>query len=221
MTPAFFPIPVLAATVVLLVRAAIREEWRWVYVLKPLSSLIVIAVALLSLLQPEWNPFYTIGILVGLAFSLAGDVALMFEEKRGALLVGLGSFLLAHVAYAVVFGIFGRLSAWDLLSAVLLTAAAVAVYRLLEPSIGTMRWPVVAYIVAISVMVSRAVSTLLTPAFGTGQAAIVVLGAVLFYVSDAILALCRFRKPWKYRRISLAFYYTGQLLIALAASGFG
>jgi multisubunit Na+/H+ antiporter MnhB subunit len=68
--------------------------------------------------------------------------------------------------------------------------------------------------------VSRAVSTLSSPELGARQAVMVAVGAVLFYVSDVILAASRFWKPWEYRRISLAFYYGGQLLIALAASGF-
>jgi hypothetical protein len=36
-----------------------------------------------------------------------------------------------------------------------------------------------------------------------------------------MLAANRFWRPWRYNRISLAFYYGGQLLIALAAGYFG
>jgi uncharacterized membrane protein YhhN len=221
MAPAFYSIPLLVVMIPFLVRAGILGKRRQVYVLKPLSTLIVIAAASLSFLQPERSMTYTIGVLVGLTFSLAGDVALMFEERRSALLAGLGSFLWAHIAYAVVFGVLGCVSWWDGLSAAVLLAVGVVVYRLLSPKLDGMRWPVIAYIVAISVMVSRAVSTLPSPAFSTGQAVIIAVGAASFYVSDAILALCRFWKPWRYRRISLAFYYGGQLLIALAASLFG
>jgi uncharacterized membrane protein YhhN len=221
MAPAFYSIPLLAVTIPFLVRAGILGKWRQIYVLKPLSTLIVIAAASLSFLQPERSMTYTIGVLVGLALSLAGDVALMFEERRRALLAGLGSFLLAHVAYAVVFGIVGRASWWDALSALILLAVGGILYRRLRPRLEGMRGPVLAYIVAISLMVSRAVSTLSSPALGTGQAVMIAVGAVSFYLSDAILALCRFWRPWRYRRISLAFYYAGQLLIALAASLFG
>jgi len=220
MTPTLWLIPGLAVTVFVVVRAAILEK-RWqVYVLKPLSTLIVIAVVCLSLLQPERNLTYTVGVLLALMFSLAGDVALMFEEKRGALLAGLGSFLLAHVTYAVVFTMLGRVSWWDVACAGGLLAAGAGVYALLRAKLGILRIPVIVYIVVISIMVSRAIATLSGPAFGTGQAMMIAAGAVLFYISDAILAVCRFRRPWRYRRISLAFYYGGQLLIALAASGF-
>ena len=78
MTPTLWLIPGLAVTVFLLIRAVILEKQWQVYVLKPLSTLIVIAVAGLSLLQPERNLTYTVGVLLGLMFSLVGDVAMMF-----------------------------------------------------------------------------------------------------------------------------------------------
>jgi len=72
MKPALCLIPVLAGTAFFLIRAVILEKQRQVYVLKPLSTLIVIAVASLSLLQPERNLTYAIGVLLGLMSSLVG-----------------------------------------------------------------------------------------------------------------------------------------------------
>ena len=72
----------------------------------------------------------------------------------------------------------------------------------------------------ISAMVSRALSAMASPVFGDEQALMVVAGAVLFYFSDVILAANRFWKPWRYHSVSLALYYSGQFLIALAASYF-
>ena len=128
------------------------------------------------------------------------------------------SFLLAQVVYAWVFGYLGRFSSTDLVSTAVLAALALGIFRLLSPNLGKMRIPVLVYIVVISLMVSRAVSTLASPLFTRPHAWMVIAGAILFYVSDVILALARFWKPWPYHRISLAFYYAGQALIALAAS---
>lgn len=220
MKPAIFLVPVLAVSVFLLIRAEFRDS-RWqIHVLKPISTLTVIAVALLSFLEPTRNLTYGLGVLVGLVFSFGGDVALMFQENRKAFMAGLGLFLLAHVAYTVVFTALGRFSAWDALSAAVLLAAGVAFYVLIRPNLGAMRVPVIAYMVVISVMVNRAASALVSPAFGSGQAAMVLIGAVLFYISDVILAAARFWRPFRYHRISLAFYYCGQFLIALAGSYF-
>jgi uncharacterized membrane protein YhhN len=221
MKTALYFTPMLAGTVFWLVRARILGKQRQVYLLKPASTLMVIIVAALGLVQPQRNVVYAGGVLLGLAFSFAGDVALMFEQNRRAFAVGLGFFLLAHIVYAAVFGVLGRVSCWDVLSAIVLLLAGVAVYLLLRANLGGLRVPVIAYTLCISVMVNRALSTLFSPEFGGGQAGMVAVGAVLFYISDVILAASRFWKPWRYHPISLAFYYSGQLLIALAGSYFG
>lgn len=220
MKPALYPIPVLVVTVAFLIRAEILGKQRQIYVLKPISTLLVITVALLSSVEPVQNLTYTVGVIIGLLLSFGGDIALMFQEHRKAFIIGLALFLLGHIAYTVVFTLLGEFSTWDLLSAGMLVAVGVSFYLLIRSNLGAMQVPVIAYIVVISVMVNRAGSTLASPVFGVGQALMVLIGAVLFYISDVILAASRFWKLWEYNRISLGFYYGGQLLIALAASYF-
>jgi uncharacterized membrane protein YhhN len=221
MKTALYVTPALAVTVFLLVRAEILKIKRQIYLFKPISTLLVITVALLSFLEPTQNPTYSVGVLLGLLLSFGGDLALMFQENRKAFMLGLALFLLAHVAYTVVLTLLGRFSGWDALSTVVLLAAGVSFYWLIQPNLGTMRVPVMVYILVISAMVSRAASTLASPLFSGTQATLIVVGAVLFYLSDLILAAARFWRPWTYNRVSLAFYYGGQTLIALAASYFG
>jgi len=220
MKTALYLIPALVVAVFFLIRAEFfKRQWQ-IYLIKPIATLMVIAVALLSLLEPTRNMTYTIGVLLGLFFSWGGDMALMFQENRKAFTAGLGLFLAAHIVYAIIFMFLGCFSAWEIISIPLLLVAGVGFYRLLQPNLGRMKWPVIGYISIISVMVSRALSTLASPVFNPGQALMIVVGAFLFYFSDVILAANRFWRPWKYHRISLAFYYSGQLLIALAASYF-
>ena len=211
MKAVLYLIPVLVVAVFFLIRAEFLERRQQIYVIKPISTLIVIAVAVMSLLQPTRNLTYTVGVLLGLLFSLGGDIALMFQENRKAFTVGLGLFLVAHIIYTVVFFSLGSFSSWDILSTVVI---------LMQPNLGSMKGPVIGYMLIISLMVSWAFSALVSPVFDDGQAVMVVVGALLFYISDVILAASRFWRPWRYHRISLAFYYSGQLLIALAASYF-
>lgn len=220
MIPVLYSAPVLIVAVSLLIRAGILGKQKQMLVLKPLSTLLVITVALLSLLQPVRNLTYTVGVTAGLVLSLGGDIALLFEEKRTAFLLGLGLFLLAHATYAVVFSLLGRTSAWDVLSIAILSAVAAGFYTLIRSNLGKMRVPVIIYMLVISVMVGRAAATLLSPTFSTEQGCMILAGALLFYLSDALLAANRFWKPWHYRRMGLAPYYVGQFLIALAASYF-
>ncbi len=220
MKPALYTIPILAITVSWLIWARLRDRWGHIYIAKPLSTLLVIVAALLSLREPTWSPAYTTGVTVGLVLSLGGDIALMFPERPRAFLVGLVLFLLAHIAYTGVFLSLGRFSPWDVLSAALLVLAALGFYRLIRPGLGRMRGPVIAYMVVISFMVHRALSAFASPTFAPAQAWMVALGAVLFYLSDVVLAADRFWRPLKYHPFSLALYYGGQLLLALAASYF-
>ena len=103
MKTALYLAPALAVAVFFLVRAEFLEKRRQVYIVKPISTSIVIVAALASFLEPTRSLTYTIGVLVGLLFSLGGDIALMFMESRKAFAVGLGLFLIAHIAYTVVF----------------------------------------------------------------------------------------------------------------------
>lgn len=220
MKSALYLIPVLAVTVFFLIRAEFRKAQRHIYVLKPVSTLLVIVIALISLGEAQMNPTYTTGVLIGLALSLGGDVALMFQSNRKAFMIGLVLFLLAHVAYAIMFVLLDPVHTGDWLPALVMLVIGASFYVLIRDGLGTMRIPVIVYIVIISVMVILAVSTFVGSAFATTQAWIVTVGAILFYISDVILAANRFWKSFKYHRISLAFYYAGQCLIALVASYF-
>jgi alkylglycerol monooxygenase len=214
------PIPFLLVTVPLLVRAALRGDQRQVYVLKPLSTLLVIAVALLSLLTPAAQPPFTLWIAAGLVLSLGGDVALMFETNR-AFLVGLVLFLLAHVVYSITFTVPNGFHPADIATGAVLLVVAVAIYLYLRPGLGRMQGPVIAYTLIICFMVNRAISAFFGNAFTTTQAWLLSLGAVFFMLSDIVLAVNRFRRPMEKHRLSLLAYYLGQLLIALSPAYFG
>jgi len=210
----------LAISVFFLIRAEfMKRRWQF-YILKPISTMLVISAALMSLQQPSWNRTYTLGVLLGLIFSFAGDIALMFQEKRKAFLAGLVFFLAAHIVYAAVFLTLGRFTLWDLVSALILMAAGAGFYMLIRPNLGSMKGPVIGYIVVISFTVNRAFSAWASPEFNPAQAWMIASGVLLFYFSDVILAATKFWKTWRYNRISLVFYYIGQFLIALAASYF-
>jgi uncharacterized membrane protein YhhN len=213
------PIPFLMATVTLLVRAKFRSDDRGIFVFKPLSTLLVIVVALLSLLTPGAKVSFTLWITLGLVLSLGGDVALMFKSSQ-AFLAGLVLFLLAQIVYAVGFTLPNGLHPEDLVVAAALLVAAAGVYLYLRPGLGTMKGPVVLYILVICLMVNRAVSTFFGDAFTTTQAWLISLGAVLFWLSDLMLAINRFRRPFRKEPLGLFLYYSGQLLIALSPSFF-
>jgi len=212
-------VPIIAITVSLLIRAELCSQQRLVYWLKPLSTLLVIGVAALSFRTPGMRAGYTLGVLVGLVLSLGGDVALMFPSAQ-AFRGGLVLFLLAHVAYALTFTLFGAFHRADLAVGGVLLILAAVVYAYLAPGLVKMKGPVVLYILVISFMVNRAVSAFYSPTYSSIQAWLIAVGAILFWISDLILAVNRFRRPFRLHPVLLVFYYGGQLLIALSPSFF-
>jgi uncharacterized membrane protein YhhN len=231
----WLPIPFLLITLLLLLRAEIRVplDQRQVKIWKPLSTALVILVCALSLTRDcgDYDSAYTLLILVGLLFSMAGDVLLIYQSSHPrAFLGGLVAFLLAHVTYIAAF-IYLQSSlelgvnlAGELVAAIALALLGWAVYRYFSASgLGKMRGPVIAYLIIISVMVHRALGVAMVYAGGATQPGLMVCGALLFYLSDAILAINKFRYgeyvPWG-RISNLSTYYAGQLLIALSASFF-
>jgi uncharacterized membrane protein YhhN len=231
----WLPVPFLLFTVAALIivdeRARAGRNRRWVAVWKPLSSLLVILIAALSFTLPgPRDSTYTALIIVGLLFSLAGDVLLIIPSSR-AFMVGLIAFLCAHLVYIAAFihlqtsRELGSNKPAELLAAIVLAVIAAGVYSYLRPKLGKMRVPVIAYMAVLSVMLHRAlaVAFVYQGAPAPQMALLIVAGALLFYLSDALLAIDRFRMDGKMPHghlWNLSSYYAGQLLLALSVASF-
>jgi uncharacterized membrane protein YhhN len=152
----------------------------------------------------------------GIALSVLGDIALLGAGKK-AFLAGLTAFLLAHLAYGVAFA---RAAVWSphvaVVAVATIAATAVVLRATREGTVG-MRGPTIAYGVVISAMVIAAFATLGGP---LPTAPLAAGGAILFYASDASLALNKFRRPIPHAAfLTLGLYWIGQIGIALAARG--
>lgn len=153
-------------------------------------------------------------LAVGLAFCLAGDVLL----ELGRFVLGVGAFLLGHVAYVAAFvGISRARCPLRLVPFVVYAAAMMVV---LFPVLGPMRIPVAVYTLAITAMMWRASALVGEGDDATRRAsALVVAGAVAFAVSDSLIALNRFHTPIPHVRWPIiGLYWIGQCGIALAGA---
>ena len=149
--------------------------------------------------------------MLGLVCSLAGDVFLMFEERF--FVAGLASFLVGHVMYVVA------LTSLDDLSIPLLVVGVAGVIiagglvgsrivRGAREHDQLLTVPVAAYIAVISTMVAVAAGTAVPAA---------IVGALLFYVSDAVLGWGRFVQPVSNGRVIVhCTYHLGQIGLVLA-----
>jgi uncharacterized membrane protein YhhN len=97
------------------------------------------------------------------------------------------------------------------------TAAGIWVYRWLRPNLGSMKVPVILYIIVISGMLCSAVSMGTAANLPLSARSLVTIGALLFYISDLFVARQRFVKADFFNRlIGLPLYYTGQFLLAFS-----
>ncbi len=160
--------------------------------------------------------------LVGLAFSALGDTLLMFTGKSSGgqfFLMGLGAFLLAHGCY--ILGLrslmrrregFVRKNPWVLLPFAIYLVGLLA---WIWPGVpAAMRLPVAVYAIVITVMALTVVDVLC----GYVAASIftaMMAGALLFVLSDSLIAVSKFGYPFSGSRIAImATYIVGQWLLA-------
>ena len=154
-------------------------------------------------------------IASALAFSLVGDLVLLPKIDRFVL--GLGSFLVAHLLFIVGFTIGSEGTTWlrvlvaaggALLLAWRIGSRIIAAASLSSPSL---RLPVTAYVLVLSVMLAGGIAA---------DGWLVAAGAVLFAASDAVLGWNRFVGPIRHGRLLTHIpYHLGQGLIALWVIG--
>jgi alkenylglycerophosphocholine hydrolase len=170
----------------------------------------VLALAILVLSRRRDR--YAAVVALGLTLSGIGDFLL---ERPEGFIAGLLAFLAAHLAYATAFvfeekrlraGRAAPFAAW------LITAGT-----WLRPGLGTLATPVAVYMLAIGTMMWRAAARLdgaeTRPGVRTA-----LTGAILFGLSDTVLAIDRFHARLPYAGgVIMALYWAGQAAIALSA----
>lgn len=201
---------VLSATLTII--SKYRASRRGEYVFKPLTTLLIIGVALLAN-EPISQTYHAL-IVAGLLASLAGDVFLMFPDR---FLPGLLSFLIAHIFYIAAFTHESSGQA-PLLYVIPFVLFGAVMLRWLWPHLGAMRVPVLIYMGVILIMAYQAANRWIeTSQDGTFLA---LAGAYLFVASDAALAVDRFRGRFRSADFwVLSTYFAAQLLIAWSIYG--
>ncbi len=179
------------------------------YIFKPFTMLLIIGAALSNGLP---DTLFTQCLLIGLLLSLCGDVFLMLPKDR--FVAGLASFLLAHIAYLVAFFQLYQISVtWGWVA--ILAIIVVAFYRLLSPTLGQLKIPVMVYIAAIIAMLWMAGELYFTQA--SNLHLLLLVGAIIFAVSDSALAWNKFKQPFKGAQwVILLTYFAAQSLFGQA-----
>lgn len=201
-----WPVATCALALIVLLWAERHGSRPGIWLAKPLASTAFVVAAFL------WggaaSPYGRL-VLVALCLSWLGDV-LLIPRRTIYFLAGLGSFLVAHLVFAGAFAQQAEGPTALVIGGTAMAAFGLGVLRWLWPQLDTrLRPAVIAYVAAISVMVTLASGTL-----GPSGPALLA-GAIAFAVSDVFVARQRFvRRSFLNKALGLPLYYAGQLLLA-------
>lgn len=169
-----------------------------------------------AMVQPHLLSGYYGLILLGLVFCLGGDVFLALPQKK-MFLLGLISFLAGHVFYVFAFLTVAGMNGFAVIGTLLTIGVSAGVFKWLKPNLGTMKIPVIFYILVISAMLCGAWAILGETGLVRQGRLLVFIGALSFYVSDLFVARDRFLKNEFLNRIlGLPLYYAGQFMLAFS-----
>ena len=201
---------------------AVSKRWRRLeYLAKP--------GVMLTLIAWLWSVGGFQGALIwftcGAVFSLLGDIFLMLPKEQ--FIAGLLSFLMAHLSYFA--GLNQTLPPIHFASAALLILVLlpnVQFYRrisrgLVDRDLAALRTPVLVYTLTIGAMLLSALLTLVRPdsEWRPWPALLVSAGALLFFISDTLLAWEKFVSPIPASRLKvMVSYHLGQLGILIGAA---
>ena len=153
--------------------------------------------------------------ITALGFCLLGDILLMFIETSPHFFTfGLIAFLLAHLFYVMVFLKHSNNSIRPIGFSIVSFVYAFGLFYILKDGLGAMRIPVIMYMVVILTMVGTAY--IRKGKVNSHSFLLVFIGALLFMLSDSILAINKFYAPLPCSNISIMLTYgLAQYLIVL------
>ena len=209
---------------------AIAFSWRKAEcILKPLAMVLVIV---WTLTASGWGfDMLIILLVVAQVFGLIGDIFLLLSPRW--FLIGLSAFLAGHLMYIgmMVWHIYNSVSQngfkshtgwWVVLSFLLWAAMLVLFYRIIAPksprlTMPLMLWiPIQAYGWILGSLVVASIVVIATAVDASLMMLFLLIGALLFFTSDSLLAYDRFkRKMPKVRVWIMITYHLAQLSLAV------
>lgn len=199
-----------------------NSKKNYAFIFKTTTSILFIFTAVISYIKSPGDYYYFILLIIGLFFSLFGDMflALKVNHNDGSLnkyfLYGLVSFSITHVMYVLAFTHLGSFNILDLLVALALAFITITILKSNKNiDFKNMILPASIYSFIICLMTFESIKLVFELKFDIGTY-LLLIGALLFILSDLVLCFILFNKHAKkyLSAINLITYYTGQFIIA-------
>ncbi|MGB0495351.1 MAG: lysoplasmalogenase [Kangiellaceae bacterium] len=174
-------------------------NFSWLLKIIPILILIYISTQLLERSKYKW-------FFLGLIFSLIGDFVLDYFAAAG-FIFGLAAFFIAHVFYIIYFGRWQWNSQNSAIAFTVVVYGSIVMWFLL-PNLGALFYPVIAYMLILTLMAFSAF-------FSNKTNYWFVLGGISFVISDSILGLNKFYVPFEasHSLIMLSYYFAQYALV--------
>ena len=171
-------------------------------------------------IRGQGNRFHSL-IITALVFSWIGDIILQLTQfNESFFLLGLGSFLITQLIYMVAFFITPGKNSLFFKRFYLIVPVMLygwGILSLLSDGLGDMKLPVIIYTLVILSMLLAAINR--EKKVNRQSYLLVLAGAILFILSDSLIAINRFEQPFEGARIAImSSYVTAQYLIAVGCT---
>lgn len=192
---------------------AFKKILKLKYVFTPFITYIIIITAM-YLSYVRGFTVYNIFIIAGLVFALIADIFLMIEEIS-FFIHGLFFFLLTHLCYVYALSLNYHFGSVDIIIMLVIMVIFFSFYLVIHKAKGTLYIPVIVYMFVLSLVLMLAIGMFIKDEYPKG--AIVTIAAILFAISDGVLAFNRFIKPIPHSTVvTWSLYAPAQLLFAFS-----
>jgi uncharacterized membrane protein YhhN len=183
------------------------------YIFTPLITSSIIGFAVLSIVHSKAK-HYNIFILIGLISALIADTLLMIVEVN-LLKYGIIFFLLTHIFYVIAFAKDFRFKKWNAIPLIFFSGIIITAFSLIQGKTGGLDIPVLLYMIILFSMAFFAIAE--TNNGFSRETVFMLCGAILFVISDLILAVNAFLYKIPHSSVlTWATYAPAQLLITLS-----
>ncbi len=212
---AYFPGLMFALVAVFTAREifTFHEKINLKYLCTPMITAIISGFVILSMYEGGITS-YQVLILSALVCSIVADTMLMVVEVN-LMEQGIVYFMLGHVMYIAAFSLDYEFHGWNMAVGLILLALLAMFYRGIRGTVGKLRIPILIYAVVLCTMLFFALSRFNHEL--SRHNILIIIGALLFVISDFLLAYLTFIKPHKQESVIVwAVYAPAQLLLALS-----
>lgn len=212
--PCFAPLFAALTAVIAAREVATFRGTIWLkYILTPLVTLTIAGFVLLSMREYEVTAYRTL-IISAIAFSLVADTMLMIVETN-LMKHGIAFFMFAHLMYILAFSLEYEFRIWHVAVAAVMLVFVWRFHRRIKGPVGALQIPITIYAAVLSLMLFFAVASISLEL--SRKTVLIFTGALLFAISDFLIAFLTFIRPHKQESVIVwAIYAPAQLMIALS-----